>query len=201
MVDAVPFTRFAAVTATLIAMLAVLTVAAGPASAHAVLVKSDPADGQRVAGSPDRVTLTFSDRLTRIGTTVRVTGPGGDAAEGKPSIQGDTITQALRPDLPAGTYEVRWQVASGDGHPVSKAFSFVVAQSSAAPPAPSAVAPPITKTPQATPPATVRAVFGRQAGTDTGQDVGASRAVWIALLLALVAGAAVAAWALFRRAR
>src|ERR1041384_5676561 len=57
---------FAALAGSLIGLFFVLAGPAGPASAHAALVASDPANGTIVPDAPNKVTLTFSESVQLI---------------------------------------------------------------------------------------------------------------------------------------
>jgi copper resistance protein C len=108
---------------------------AGPARAHSQLENTDPGDGSPVSTVPAKVTLTFDQAVIGLGTAVRVTGPGGEAGTGSASVVDRTVTQNLRPGLPAGSYTVLWRVTSADGHPVSGRFTFAAASAGAGAPA------------------------------------------------------------------
>ncbi|MGC4971681.1 copper resistance CopC family protein [Streptomyces sp. DT199] len=109
------------------AALAALAVAAPQAAAHTELESSSPGEGAALAGQPPRVTLTFSDPMTQKYAKVAVTGADGkSAAEGRPQVDGKTVTLALKADAPAGRYTVGYRVVSADGHPVSGSYAFTV---------------------------------------------------------------------------
>jgi copper resistance protein C len=96
-----------------------------PARAHDVLIDTDPADGAVLATAPTQVKLTFAQQALRIGTRLRVTGPGGAVVSGRPvQVVGSYVTQPLDPGLTPGGYTVVWRVTSADGHPVSGTFTF-----------------------------------------------------------------------------
>lgn len=160
-----------------VAILGLLT--AGPASAHDVLVSTDPADGATVATAPDAVTLTFAQPALAIGTTLRVTGPGGDVQSGAPRLVDDVVTQRLAPGIPAGSYRIAWRVTSADGHPVSGQLSFTA--SAANPRAPSS-------SPSSSPSPTARAVVESTSATPGS---GPTTWLWVVLVAVLVAGAGV----------
>ena len=94
------------------------------ASAHDILQKTTPADGATLTTMPSTVSLQFSEPPLAIGTQVLVKGPSGDVADGKPTIEGSTVVQAVSPDAPAGSYTVTYRVTSDDGHPVGGTFVF-----------------------------------------------------------------------------
>ncbi|MFF4208933.1 copper resistance CopC/CopD family protein [Streptomyces sp. NPDC001796] len=106
---------------------------AAPASAHAALLGSDPAQGVVVDKAPTQVTLTFSEQVAFSDSSVRVLDPRGQRVDtGKPTnLSGTTYGVQVRPGLPNGTYTVTYQVVSADSHPVSGAFTFSVGAPSA----------------------------------------------------------------------
>ena len=102
-------------------------VTAGPASAHASLVASTPADGARLASPPGQVQLQFSEHVSIGPGYARVIGADGHRVDtGTPSVDGDVLTIPLRGTLPSGGYVVTYRVTSADSHPVSGAYSFAV---------------------------------------------------------------------------
>lgn len=109
-----------------------------PAVAHDDLVASDPAADSEVAQLPDAVTLTYSGVLIDEPgvNAISVTDAAGtELAEGTPTLDGTTATQALIGDS-QGPITVRWRVVSSDGHPVSGEFSFTAGDPAAAPTGP-----------------------------------------------------------------
>ena len=102
-------------------------VTAGPASAHASLVSTDPGEGARIEQVPAAVTLTFSEGVSLGAGYARVLGSGGGRVDaGTASVDGDVLTIPLRTGLPDDGYLVTYRVISADSHPVAGAFSFVV---------------------------------------------------------------------------
>ena len=115
-----------ALVATLVGAALAIT-GALPASAHDDLVASDPTDGQRLATAPDLVTLTFSAKVLTIGAAVVVIDEfGHNWVTGEPEIDDGTVRAAVEPGMPDAGYEVRWQVVSRDGHPISGLIPFTV---------------------------------------------------------------------------
>ena len=111
-----------------LAVIGALLAGAGPASAHAALTGSDPAQGVVVDKAPTQVTLTFSEKVATNSDSLRVLDPKGKRVDtGKPSdVSGTTYAVPLHSGLPDGTYTVAWQVVSADSHPVSGAFTFSI---------------------------------------------------------------------------
>ncbi|MFJ3958118.1 copper resistance protein CopC [Arthrobacter sp. NPDC090010] len=120
----------------LLALLAAMLLALGfaaPASAHDVLEKTTPADGQAVAAAPDKVTLTFSNNPIAIGSEIVVKdASGSNWADGGVDILDNVVTQKLKSGAPAGKYTVQWRVVSSDSHPIEGTFGYSVTSGGAA---------------------------------------------------------------------
>ncbi|CAN5391545.1 copper resistance protein CopC [soil metagenome] len=112
------------------ALLVALLMAAPQASAHAVVVSSDPADGARLAKAPAEVTIRFDesvgvdlgylrvvDTAGRRVDTGTATHPGGD---------GSVVAVSLKSGLGDGSYLASYRVVSADSHPVAGSIRFVV---------------------------------------------------------------------------
>ncbi|WP_086560428.1 copper resistance CopC/CopD family protein [Streptomyces africanus] len=112
----------------LLAAACALLAGAGPASAHAALTGSDPAQGAVVDKAPARVSLTFSEQVALSAGSLRVLDPEGKRVDaGEPSgVSGTTYAVRLHSGLPDGTYTVAYQVVSADSHPVAGAYTFSV---------------------------------------------------------------------------
>ncbi|WP_307172768.1 copper resistance CopC/CopD family protein [Streptomyces sp. B3I7] len=122
--------------ALLLAAGGLLLGSASPASAHAALTGSAPAQGAVVDKAPSEVTLTFSEKISLPSGgsgSLRVLNPAGKQVDtGKPSnLQGTTYGIPLRSGLPDGTYTVTFQVISADSHPVAGGFTFSIGAPSA----------------------------------------------------------------------
>lgn len=111
-----------------LAVAGALLAGAGPASAHAALTGSDPAQGVVVDKAPAQVSLTFSETVSMNDDSLRVLDPKGARVDtGKPSeISGTTYAVQLHSGLPDGTYTVTYQVVSADSHPVAGAYTFSI---------------------------------------------------------------------------
>lgn len=111
-----------------LAVTGALLAGAGPASAHAALTGSDPAQGVVVKKAPEQVSLTFSEKVAMNDDSLHVLDPKGKKVDvGKPSnISGTTYAVQLKSGLADGTYTVAYQVVSADSHPVSGAYTFSV---------------------------------------------------------------------------
>ncbi|MCW2619790.1 MAG: copC [Modestobacter sp.] len=100
---------------------------ARPASAHASVVTTTPADGARLPTPPAQVTIQFDENISLGAGYARVLDGNGDRVDtGSVDVRDGRVTVPLRSDLPDGGYVVTYRVVSADSHPVSGAFSFVV---------------------------------------------------------------------------
>lgn len=133
-------------------------VAAAPASAHATLQSSSPADGELLDEPPDQMRFAFSEPPDLGLTTISVVdGSGADVATAPPERGGSNRQIRVPLDrLPDGVYTVTWRtVSSTDGHVTAGAFSFGVGV------APGTVTPAAqTETGAGTPPPSAVAVAG-----------------------------------------
>jgi copper resistance protein C len=137
--------RLASMVLGMLTLLLVVVGGAGPASAHTRLVSTTPVNGAEVDASPNDVTLTFNEPVREKYSEVVVTGPeGGTWQVGKLTQAGSTISQALVPLGPKGTYTVAWRVVSADGHPVAGTFSFVLTTAGEGKPQTPGTAPAVT---------------------------------------------------------
>ncbi len=117
-------------------LLAVLATAvlglllAAPASAHTVLVGSDPADGARLTQAPTSVTLRFNEQVGLDLGYLRVVDSTGkrvdNGAANHPGGVGSSVSVPLRPGLVEGSYLASYRVISADSHPVAGTVRFVV---------------------------------------------------------------------------
>lgn len=114
-----------------VAAVAILATAA-PASAHDELISSSPAADERLAAPPETVTMTFSGTLLTLddsmtGAVVLIVDEDGrDWATDDVDVFGDTVTVDIAPGMPEAGYQVRWQVVSEDGHPITGVIPFTI---------------------------------------------------------------------------
>jgi len=100
---------------------------AAPASAHAGLVSSDPADGARLDTAPEVVTLEFTEPVSVELGGVRVFASDGDRVDvGDTRSDAEIVEVDLEADLPDGAYVVTYRIVSADGHPVQGGLVFSV---------------------------------------------------------------------------
>jgi copper transport protein len=91
------------------------------------LAESSPANGQRLNSAPSQVTLRFTESVRLVeGGLELLDATGNPVAAPEPAVEGATVRWPMPEALADGSYLVNWRVISGDGHPVSGAFSFGV---------------------------------------------------------------------------
>jgi copper transport protein len=100
------------------------------ASAHAYLVKTDPAASVVLNRPPPNVSLTYDEAVEPRFAIISVTNPAGQQETTAPVHRSpsnpDTLVVPLRSGLPEGWYLIFWRAISVDGHPVEGAFTYAV---------------------------------------------------------------------------
>jgi methionine-rich copper-binding protein CopC len=87
------------------------------AFAHAVLVKSSPAQGATVKAGDLDITLTYNSRIDALHSSLHLIGPNGKAQT--VAVDGHAAPNLLvakAAALSAGAYKLEWQVQASDGH-------------------------------------------------------------------------------------
>ena len=166
---------------------------AAPASAHAALTASDPAEGSTVSTELERVELTFSEApLAGLDAGLRIEvrdAAGTDESTGDVTVGGDTMSKAV--ELTAGPHTVLWRYVSPDGHPIDGQVAFTV--TAAAPSAgSSSAAPSSSVAPSAT----------ASAAVSSASVVSSGPFPWVlGVVVVLLLAAAAAAFVVRRRRR
>jgi copper resistance protein C len=143
-------------------------VGAAPASAHASLVRSSPADQSSLATAPTTVTLTFDENIRTPSVVLVTNADGASVVQGKTTVV-DNISSTPVSTGPSGEFTVAYRVVSADGHPVSGRLAFSVGPGR-----------PGAPTPQVT------AAVGHHQGSNT--STGGSRVIGMIAALALLGG-------------
>ena len=111
-----------------IALSAGALLAASQASAHASLIKSDPAANATVA-APKFITLTFDEDLTPAFSGFDVMMGGSMKMPVKTTVSADrkTITGVFTGSVMSGVYKISWHAAAADdGHTSTGVLAFTV---------------------------------------------------------------------------
>ena len=107
----------------------VLLSAASPAFAHAFLERASPSVGSEVPVSPPELSITFTEGVEPLFSTIELHDANGVAAStGKPHVAPDNNRRMIieLPELPAGTYTVIWRATSVDTHKTEGSYQFTV---------------------------------------------------------------------------
>jgi copper transport protein len=135
-----------------------LVTAAVPASAHAAIESTDPANGELLEEPPSQIVLTFTEPPDLDLTIVSVVDSSGADIPTGPTERAPGSNREIRVRLdpvPDGVYTATWRTVSAkDGHVTSGAFSFGVGVS------PGEVTP-FEQTDSGTPTPTAGAIAGR----------------------------------------
>jgi copper transport protein len=108
-------------TGLLVALVGVL--ASAPASAHAELVRSVPADGANLAAAPHHITIDLSEAVELRASTVTITDAAGHELPvadlhlrrtDTTTTEAPSTLVAAVPPLPKGQYRVSWRTLSSD---------------------------------------------------------------------------------------
>jgi methionine-rich copper-binding protein CopC len=103
---------------------------AGTAFAHAMLDRASPAVGSRVAASPARIELWFTEGLEATFSSVKVLDAGGrqvDRRDAAFDSGGPGHVVVSVPPLVPGRYLVVWRAVSVDTHVTSGDYAFEIA--------------------------------------------------------------------------
>lgn len=116
-----------------ISTLALLVLAPVPVFAHGGLRSSQPGRGEIVKTLVREIRLNLTETPELAVTSVRLTTERGAEIDlTRPTLVGNSVVIPLSRVLPDGRYNVAWNTAGRDGHPVSGNFSFEVASNTAA---------------------------------------------------------------------
>ncbi|MEO9137819.1 MAG: copper resistance protein CopC [Jatrophihabitans sp.] len=126
-----PGRRLLALLAVLVGLFAATLLWAAPASAHATVTASDPADGSRLTSAPTAVSISFDEPVGLGGVGyLNVTDQTGKrvdgGAAGYAGSNQATIRVPLAEGLGDGTYTASFRVVSADSHPIAGTIRFVV---------------------------------------------------------------------------
>ncbi len=106
-----------------------LSLLAGQAEAHAILVKANPDREASLTEAPDEVLLIFNDSVGQEFLALAVIDPSGkrvDNHDAKLDFTDHSHLRASVSKLAPGRYTVRYRVLSADGHVVSGKYFFDV---------------------------------------------------------------------------
>jgi len=104
-----------------------LGLATPAAIAHSELVSSNPSASTSIQELPQQIELEFNEELLNLGSgnSISIMSPSGDdLGMGETSTDGARITRLLNTASETGTFEVKYRVASADGHVLNGSYTF-----------------------------------------------------------------------------
>lgn len=103
-------------------------VTAGPASAHSVLQEASPPPNSTLPSAPERIRLTFNERLEKELYSIYLFNDKGIKVETPAAVLSpDQREVSLQlPKLAEGLYTVSYHIISADGHPVEQSYLLTV---------------------------------------------------------------------------
>ena len=108
--------------------VALLFVLPHAAFAHAVLVKSLPAQGATVKAGDVDIALTFNSRIDVLHSSLHLVGPDGKANTLAMDNHAEpNLLKSKASGLTPGAYKLEWQVQASDGHISRGVIAFRVA--------------------------------------------------------------------------
>ncbi|MCO4254481.1 copper resistance CopC family protein [Pseudarthrobacter cellobiosi] len=117
--------------------LVLTVIPAVPASAHAYLESSDPAQDAQLSAAPDSVSLVFDDdiqvQFTKVTLAVGSAAPATlatDIADQTVVVPVPASIAGRQPPGSTESWKVTYRTVAGDGHPVEGTLSFRVTASS-----------------------------------------------------------------------
>jgi hypothetical protein len=112
-------------------LIGLLSFVMTPAIAHSELVSSNPSASANIEQLPEQIELEFNEELLNLGNgnSVSIMTPSGeDIGMGETSTQGTKITRLLNTTSETGKFQVKYRVASADGHVLNGIYTFNVSQ-------------------------------------------------------------------------
>lgn len=108
-------------------IMGILSFVMPPAFAHSELVSSKPSASANIEQLPEQIELEFNEELLNLGTgnSISIMSPSGeDLGMGETSTEGAKITRLLNTTSETGQFQVKYRVASADGHVLNGSFIF-----------------------------------------------------------------------------
>ena len=111
------------------AALLAISLIALPASAHTVLISSDPAENSTIDALPSTISLTFAEELVSIGNSNSISVKDEsdvELASGKPEVSGAVLSINLSPSEVKGVIKVNYRAVAADGHVINGGYQFTI---------------------------------------------------------------------------
>ena len=97
------------------------------ALAHSELVSSNPSASANIEQLPEQIELEFNEELLNLGSgnSISIMTPSGeDIGMGDASTEGAKINRLLNTTSETGQFQVKYRVASADGHVLNGSYTF-----------------------------------------------------------------------------
>lgn len=187
-----------------VAALMLLLIPSAPVFAHAAFVSGTPGPGDEVVGSPAELVVTFSQDLDASRTSLNVRDSSGESlARGGEIGDGPREFRLAFPELPPGTYEVRWTSFSAeDGELARDRYTFTVLAAPSPSPSPSptpAPTPSSAPSPSPTPVVPTPVPSASAAASSVDGATGGDGVVVVPILAAALVVGGIAVWLLRQR--
>ena len=119
---------------------------APPASAHATMAASWPANGQVLTVAPDHVLVEFTTAVSPDSVVAIVDPQGNSVTVGEPTVSGRFLTQRIKPTGASGMYVAGIHVIAQDLHPIVTRLEFSIDPAAAATANPAGAEPDLSPT-------------------------------------------------------
>jgi methionine-rich copper-binding protein CopC len=106
-----------------------MLVQVSPVFAHAFLERASPPVGSEIAAAPPELSITFTEGVEPLFSTIEVRGASGAAVStGTQHVAPGNNRRLIveLPKLPPGTYTVIWHVTSVDTHKTEGHYQFTI---------------------------------------------------------------------------
>jgi methionine-rich copper-binding protein CopC len=111
----------------LVLVVTFLTTAFPTAYAHSELVSSNPSSASTIQKLPEQIEIEFNEPLLNLGSgnSISVLTPSGeDLGMGETATDGNVISRLINTTSETGVFEVKYRVASADGHVLNGSYTF-----------------------------------------------------------------------------
>ncbi len=97
-------------------------------SAHSVLEKSNPENGEKLETSIRKLELSFNTKIEK-GSTLYIVDENKEKIDpSSVNLTENRLEAVFSTSLDAGTYQVNWEIVGADGHLIKESYSFTVLQ-------------------------------------------------------------------------
>lgn len=112
----------------LVFVLMLLLMFSVAASAHVYLLECEPAENAVLSEAPSKAIIRFAGSVESAFSKVEVFDASGKKVSKKTRfLDRDMLMEAdLEPNLPAGSYTVKWKCMSLDGHSQTSEYTFTI---------------------------------------------------------------------------